>query len=422
MAGAAPAASARSSATAPGRRLATERRAARGDLGGRERAEHDLAARAAARRLHVHGLHAEEPLQRALLDVERLHARERDLDLVDRQQPRRRRIASSVEAVGRRRPADLPTTAAPTHADDAEARARAGRLGGRSRRRTPTRQDRDQRDGRLAQRLERVDRDRGRVQAAYAIVAVRASSAMRPAAGPRRRSLSSGIVWLPAAVWTATVASPSSLLEHPALGLDVLYARHRDQRPAQDERPAAQVDLVLADLPAPAPPAQFGQDRRADARARPAGPPTAASRAAGRGRGAPRRPRPARRSSRAPSGSARPSGPGREPLGGLGQVHPRKYRHERAHRVRHGRLRLRRRRAIRRLVSDGWTVRALARSNAAEAAVREAGAEPARGELNDGAALEQGARGADVAFHSAAKLGEWGDWDEFRRVNVAGHA
>ena len=75
---------------------------------------------------------------------------------------------------------------------------------------------------------------------------------------------------------------------------------------------------------------------------------------------------------------------------------------------------------IRRLVRDGWAVRALARSPAAEAAVREAGAEPARGELNDEAALTEGARGADVAFHSAAKLGDTGDWGEFRRVNVAG--
>ena len=75
---------------------------------------------------------------------------------------------------------------------------------------------------------------------------------------------------------------------------------------------------------------------------------------------------------------------------------------------------------IRRLVRDGWTVRALARSAAAEAAVREAGAEPARGELSDGRALEQGAGGADVAFHAAAKLGETGDWKEFRRVNVTG--
>jgi nucleoside-diphosphate-sugar epimerase len=75
---------------------------------------------------------------------------------------------------------------------------------------------------------------------------------------------------------------------------------------------------------------------------------------------------------------------------------------------------------IRRLAADGWTVRALARSAAAEATVREAGAEAVRGDLGDPGALERGARGADVAFHSAARLGDFGPWKEFRRVNVEG--
>jgi nucleoside-diphosphate-sugar epimerase len=75
---------------------------------------------------------------------------------------------------------------------------------------------------------------------------------------------------------------------------------------------------------------------------------------------------------------------------------------------------------IRRLVADGWSVRALARSPEAEAAVREVGAEAARGSLEDKATLDAGARGTDVAFHCAAKLGDWGDWKEFRRVNVGG--
>jgi nucleoside-diphosphate-sugar epimerase len=75
---------------------------------------------------------------------------------------------------------------------------------------------------------------------------------------------------------------------------------------------------------------------------------------------------------------------------------------------------------IRRLVEDGWSVRALARSDAADVKVRTAGAEPVRGDLDDGAAITAAARGADVAFHSAAKLGAWGPWREFRRVNVDG--
>ena len=75
---------------------------------------------------------------------------------------------------------------------------------------------------------------------------------------------------------------------------------------------------------------------------------------------------------------------------------------------------------IRRLAADGWTVRALARSPEAEAKVRKAGAEAVRGDLLDAGALERGARGADVAFHSAARLGDFGRWKEFRRVNVDG--
>jgi nucleoside-diphosphate-sugar epimerase len=75
---------------------------------------------------------------------------------------------------------------------------------------------------------------------------------------------------------------------------------------------------------------------------------------------------------------------------------------------------------VRRLVADGWSVRALARSDQAAARVAAAGAEPVRGDLEDGAALNAGARGAEVAFHAAARLGDWGPWAEFRRINVGG--
>ena len=58
---------------------------------------------------------------------------------------------------------------------------------------------------------------------------------------------------------------------------------------------------------------------------------------------------------------------------------------------------------IRRLVKDGWRVRALARSDTAAQKVSQAGAE-----------------GADVAFHAAAHLGDWGKREEFERANVQG--
>ena len=75
---------------------------------------------------------------------------------------------------------------------------------------------------------------------------------------------------------------------------------------------------------------------------------------------------------------------------------------------------------IRRLVGDGWRVRGLARSDAAAGKVSALGAEPVRGDLEDRDALRAGAAGADVVFHAAAHLGEWGDRSEFERINVGG--
>lgn len=60
---------------------------------------------------------------------------------------------------------------------------------------------------------------------------------------------------------------------------------------------------------------------------------------------------------------------------------------------------------LERLIRDGWTVRALARSDRAVARVTELGAEPVAGDL---AAIPlDRLRGADVAFHLAALVDEW---------------
>ncbi|HEY1274583.1 MAG TPA: NAD-dependent epimerase/dehydratase family protein [Thermoleophilaceae bacterium] len=75
---------------------------------------------------------------------------------------------------------------------------------------------------------------------------------------------------------------------------------------------------------------------------------------------------------------------------------------------------------LRRLRSEGWDVRALARSDAAAGLVREAGAEPVSGDLEDRDALRGGAEGADVVFHAAAKVEDWGDPADFERINVGG--
>src|SRR2546430_16869014 len=77
-------------------------------------------------------------------------------------------------------------------------------------------------------------------------------------------------------------------------------------------------------------------------------------------------------------------------------------------------------RLIERLIADGHSVRALARSQAAAERVREHGAEPVRGELGDGASLRAGAEGCELAFHAAATLGDWGRREDFERGNVQG--
>ncbi len=74
------------------------------------------------------------------------------------------------------------------------------------------------------------------------------------------------------------------------------------------------------------------------------------------------------------------------------------------------------------LVGRGDTVVALARSLGAMQTVRGLGAEPQAGDLVDVAAMTAGMAGADVVFHCAAKVEDWGDPAEFHRINVEGTA
>jgi len=64
-------------------------------------------------------------------------------------------------------------------------------------------------------------------------------------------------------------------------------------------------------------------------------------------------------------------------------------------------------------------VLALSRSDASDAALRAAGAEPLRGDLADAAALERGVAAADAAVHSAAIILSRDSWPEFHAANVA---
>src|SRR4051794_20798580 len=75
---------------------------------------------------------------------------------------------------------------------------------------------------------------------------------------------------------------------------------------------------------------------------------------------------------------------------------------------------------VRRLLQEGRRVRALARSEGSANRLRELGADPVRGDLDDAAAIRSGAEGCDVAFHAAAAVLDWGPREEFVRGNVRG--
>lgn len=68
----------------------------------------------------------------------------------------------------------------------------------------------------------------------------------------------------------------------------------------------------------------------------------------------------------------------------------------------------------------GWKVRAVVRNPAGSQWLAETGAELHAGDLGDPASLQSAVQNATVIVHCAAKVGDWGPVDEFRRVNVHG--
>ncbi|VTU01610.1 oxidoreductase : Nucleoside-diphosphate-sugar epimerase OS=Singulisphaera acidiphila (strain ATCC BAA-1392 / DSM 18658 / VKM B-2454 / MOB10) GN=Sinac_6089 PE=4 SV=1: Epimerase [Gemmataceae bacterium] len=72
------------------------------------------------------------------------------------------------------------------------------------------------------------------------------------------------------------------------------------------------------------------------------------------------------------------------------------------------------------LVARGDTVRVLARPGADTAALEKLGVTVVRGDLADPASVKPAVEGVDVVVHAAAKVGDWGPLDDYRRVNVEG--
>lgn len=75
---------------------------------------------------------------------------------------------------------------------------------------------------------------------------------------------------------------------------------------------------------------------------------------------------------------------------------------------------------IRALAAAGHAVRAMARSEKADATVKAAGAEAVRGDLDSVEAMQQGMEGCEVVFHAAAHTEEWDTDEAFWKVNVVG--
>jgi nucleoside-diphosphate-sugar epimerase len=70
------------------------------------------------------------------------------------------------------------------------------------------------------------------------------------------------------------------------------------------------------------------------------------------------------------------------------------------------------------LVARGEDVRALVRPGSDTAFLRGLGVELAAGDLHDPASLRRAVAGADVVYHCAARVGDWGSWRLFRREIV----
>lgn len=72
------------------------------------------------------------------------------------------------------------------------------------------------------------------------------------------------------------------------------------------------------------------------------------------------------------------------------------------------------------LVSQGFQVKALARSPQAAKTIQALGTKVVMGDLGDVQAMTEGMRGCAVVIHAAAKVEQWGKWPDFLQMTVQG--
>lgn len=77
---------------------------------------------------------------------------------------------------------------------------------------------------------------------------------------------------------------------------------------------------------------------------------------------------------------------------------------------------------VEQLRKRGLPVRALVRRGSDTSWLRTQGVEFAEGDVTDKPSLLAACRGCDAVYHSAAKVGDWGPWEDFQRITIDGTA
>lgn len=68
----------------------------------------------------------------------------------------------------------------------------------------------------------------------------------------------------------------------------------------------------------------------------------------------------------------------------------------------------------------GQAVRALVRPGSDRSWLQTQGVEFVEGDITDPASLARACAGVEVVYHSAARVGDWGPWEEFERITIGG--
>ncbi len=75
---------------------------------------------------------------------------------------------------------------------------------------------------------------------------------------------------------------------------------------------------------------------------------------------------------------------------------------------------------VEQLVRRGMAVRSLVRASTDRSWLETQGVEIVAGDVTDRGSLDRACQGVSCVFHAAARVGDWGPWDEFVRVTIDG--